>query len=62
MELPKIPFQLITDKQFELLELFFNTYNDSQDFFNPTLTFNDNTLLMDRKKYASLEELREKLA
>ncbi|MFX1344118.1 MAG: DUF6293 family protein [Promethearchaeota archaeon] len=61
MELPRIPFQLITDKQFEFLQLFFKTYDTSQEFFNPSLFFNDNPLLADRKKYTSLEILREKL-
>jgi len=31
MELPTIPFQVITDKQFEFLELFFNTYKNHHD-------------------------------
>ena len=61
MELPTIPFQVITDKQFEFLELFFNSYKSQNDFFNPDLTFNDNQLLSDRKKYTSLETLKEKL-
>ncbi len=58
---PTIPFQLITNKQFEFLELFFNTYKNHNDFFNPNLTFNDNQLLSDRKKYYSLETLKESL-
>ena len=61
MELPTIPFQLITDKQFEFLELFFNTYKSYHDFFNPDLTFNDNPLLSDRKNYTSLETLKVNL-
>ena len=61
MELPTIPFQLITDKQFEFLQLFFNTYKSHHDFFNPDLSFNDNQLLSVRKKYTSLETLKEKL-
>ncbi len=61
MELPTIPFHVITDKQFEFLELFFNTYKNHLDFFNPDLTFNDNQLLSVRKKYTSLETLKEKL-
>ncbi|KKM72546.1 hypothetical protein LCGC14_1419400 [marine sediment metagenome] len=61
MELPNIPFQVITDKQFEFLELFFNTYKSHHDFFNPSLTFNNNQLLSDRKKYYSLETLKESL-
>lgn len=61
MVLPTIPFQLITDKQFEFLELFFNAYKSYHDFFNPDLTFNDNPLLSDRKSYTSLETLKESL-
>jgi len=58
MILPTIPFQLITDKQLEFLELFFNTYDTYRDFFNPDLSFNDNSLLFNRKKYKSLEEIK----
>ncbi|MBY8992706.1 MAG: hypothetical protein KGD58_18325, partial [Candidatus Lokiarchaeota archaeon] len=61
MELPTIPFQLITDKQFEFLELFFNTYENYFEFFDPNLCFNDNILLSQRKKYDSLELLKEAL-
>ena len=61
MTIPTIPFQLITDKQQEFLELFFNTYDTYRDFFTPDLSFNDNQLLFKRKKYNSLEELREAL-
>ncbi len=61
MELPTIPFQAITDKQFEFLELFFNTYKSHHAFFIPDLSFNDNKLLSVRKKYTSLETLKEKL-
>ena len=43
------------------LELFFNPYKNPNDFFNPDLTFNDNQLLSVRKKYTSLETLKEKL-
>ncbi|MEE9378143.1 MAG: hypothetical protein V3V33_08915 [Candidatus Lokiarchaeia archaeon] len=61
MNLLTIPFQLLTDKQFEFLELFFNNYNDYRNFFTPELSFNDNSILSNRKKYNSLEELREAL-
>ncbi len=61
MSLPTIPFQLLTDKQFEFLELFFNKYNNYRDFFKPDLPFNDNPLLSNRIKYNSLEVLREAL-
>jgi len=58
MNIPTIPFQLITDKQFEFLDLFFNSYDNCRDFFNPDLSFNDNPLLFNRKKYRSLEEIK----
>ena len=61
MELPTIPFPLISDKQFEFLELFFDTYDNYQDFFKPELTFNDNSLLTKRKVYKSLEDLKDAL-
>ena len=61
MELPTLPFQLITDKQFEFLQLFFNGYENYHLFFNPELLFNNNQLLTNRKKYTSLEILKEKL-
>lgn len=58
LELQTIPFQTLTDKQFEFLELFFNEYNESAQFFEPGLSFNNNPLLYNRKKYQSLEELK----
>ena len=61
MDLPTIPFPLISYKQFEFLELFFSTYDDYHDFFKPELTFNDNLLLYNRKKYNSLEEIKKAL-
>jgi len=61
MNLPTIPFQLLTDKQFEFLELFFNDYDTYHDFFKSDLSFNDNPLLSNRIKYNSLEILREAL-
>ncbi len=61
MTLTTIPFQLITDKQFEFLDLFFNPYDNYNDFFNPDLSFNNNSLLFNRRKYDSLEALREAL-
>lgn len=61
MSLPTIPFQLITDKQLEFIELFFNSYDNYSDFFAPDLTFNNNRLLLERKKYNSLEDLKEAL-
>lgn len=61
MDLPTIHFHSISDKQFEFLELFFNTYSNYQEFFQPDLSFNDNPLLFNRTKYNSLEEIREAL-
>ena len=61
MNLPTIPFQLITDKQLEFLELFFEKYDNYREFFVPDLSFNDNLLLFKRKKYSSLEEMKEAL-
>ncbi len=61
MNLLTFPFQLLTDKQLEFLELFFNNYNDYRNFLTPELSFNDNSILSNRKKYKSLEELREAL-
>ena len=58
MELPTIPFQIITNKQFEFLELFFSTYENYDEFFNPDLPFNDNLLLSQQKKFDSLELLK----
>ena len=41
--------------------MFFSTYDDYHDFFKPELTFNDNLLLYNRKKYNSLEEIKKAL-
>ena len=61
MSLITIPFRLLTDKQFEFLKLFFKNYQDYFDFFDPHLPFNKNSLLSERKKYDSLEKIREAL-
>ena len=61
MSLPTIPFQLLTDKQFEFLELFFNNYDTYHDFFTSDLSFNNNPLLSNRKRFNSLEILKETL-
>ena len=53
-----IPFQTLTDKQFDFLKLFFNDYDKPAQFFDPNLSFNKNPLLSNRKKYQSLEELK----
>jgi len=59
VELQTIPFQPLTEKQFEFLELFFEDYEDYRQFFNPNLSFNENLLLNNRKKYQSLEEIKD---
>jgi hypothetical protein len=61
MDLPTIHFPLISDKQFEFLELFFSNYDNYHDFFKPELTFNDNLLLVNRRKYNSLEDIKKAL-
>ena len=61
IELTMIPFPSITDKQFEFLELFFNDYNKYRQFFLPERSFNENKLLAIRKRYDSLEEIKEAL-
>ena len=59
VELQTIPFQSITDKQFEFLELFFNEYNNYIQFFEPELSFNNNPLLYKGQKYQSLKQLKK---
>jgi len=61
IELTTIPFPSITDKQFEFLELFFEKYNDYKEFFLPERSFNENQLLTNRKRYDSLEDIKEAL-
>jgi hypothetical protein len=58
VELLAIPFQSLTEKQFEFLELFFDEYEDPKQFFSSKLFFNENPVLRTRKKYQSLEELK----
>jgi len=58
VELQTIPFQTLTDKQFEFLELFFKEYNNYSQFFEPELSFNNNPLLHERQKYQSLKQLK----
>lgn len=57
-ELPIIPYQPLTDKQFEFMELFFEDYEDVNRFFEVGIPFNENPLLSHRKMYQSLENLR----
>jgi hypothetical protein len=61
VELVSIPFQSLTDKQAKFLELFFQDYQDASQFFTPKLSFNENQLLSNRKKYNSLEEIKDAL-
>ena len=48
----------ITDKQFEFLNIFFNSYNDPSKFFKSNLSFDENPLLTRRIEYQSIEQLR----
>lgn len=61
IELTMIPFPSLTDKQFEFLELFFNDYNKYTEFFLPERSFNENELLINRKCYDSLEDIKQAL-
>lgn len=61
VELITVPFPSLTEKQFEFLELFFDDYQDHTEFFQPKLSFNENELLTNRKKYVSLEDVKEAL-
>ena len=61
VELTTVPFPSLTEKQFEFLELFFHDYQDYTEFFQPKLSFNENVLLTNRKKYVSLEDVKEAL-
>ena len=61
MNLPTIPFPLISVKQFEFLELFFGVYENCLNFFKQEQSFNDNPLLYNRKRYDSLEEIKQAL-
>ncbi len=58
IEIPTIPFQPLTDKQIEFLELFFDDYDDYIQFFKSGVAFNENPLLTHRKVYPSLEDLK----
>ena len=58
IEIPSIPFQPLTDKQFEFLELFFDDYDDYTQLFKPSAAFNENPLLTHRRTYKSLEDLK----
>jgi len=61
VELIILPFNNITDKQFEFLELFFEPNYSLEDFFSQKFTFNEHPVLAKIKKYNSLEQLRKTL-
>ncbi|TFG21945.1 MAG: hypothetical protein EU529_12040 [Promethearchaeota archaeon] len=48
----------ITDKQHEFLELFFNDFENKEQFFNPKLSFDENELLAKTKSYESIDEIK----
>jgi len=55
--LPKLPLDNITRKQFDFLELFFNTYGEPNEFFRDDKSFDENLLLSNTIKYTSIEKL-----
>ena len=61
VELTTVPFPSLTTKQFEFLELFFEDYQDKDQFFQSEQSFNQNELLGTQKKYASLEDIKSAL-
>ncbi len=61
IELITLPFNNITDKQFEFLELFFEPDYTLEDFFSQRYSFNEHPVLAKIKKYNSLEQLRKTL-
>ncbi len=61
VELITLPFNNITDKQFDFLELFFEPNYSLEDFFSQEYSFNENPVLAKIKKYNSLEQLRTTL-
>ena len=61
VELITLPFNNITDKQFEFLELFFEPNYSLEDFFSQEYSFNEHPVLAKIKKYNSLEQLKKAL-
>ena len=55
--LPKLPLDNITRKQFDFLELFFNTYREPNEFFRIDKSFDENLHLSNTIKYSSIEKL-----
>ncbi len=61
VELITLPFNNITDKQFEFLELFFDPNHSVVDFFSQEYGFNEHPVLAKIKRFNSLEQLRKTL-
>ncbi len=61
VELITLPFNNITARQFEFLELFFEPNYKLDDFFSQEYSFNEHPVLVKTKKYNSLERLRKTL-
>ncbi len=61
VELITLPFNTITDRQFEFLELFFEPNYSLEDFFSQEFSFDEHPVLTKVKKYNSLEQLRKTL-
>ncbi len=61
VELITLPFNNITEKQFEFLELFFEPNYSLEDFFSHEYGFNEHPVLAKTEKYNSLEQLRKTL-
>ncbi len=59
INLTRLPLVGLTDKQFDLLELFFNKYDDINDFIKPDLLYDDNILLNKTIKYDSTEKIKD---
>ncbi len=61
VELITLPYNNITDKQFEFLELFFEPNYSVENFFSQEFIFNEHPVLTKLKKYNSLEQLKTTL-
>ncbi len=61
VELVTLPFNNVTERQFEFLELFFEPNYSVEDFFSQEYSFNDHPVLAKIKKFSSLEQLRKTL-
>ncbi len=56
-----LPYNNITDKQFEFLELFFEPNYSLKGFFSQKFSFNEHPILTKVIKYNSLEQLKKAL-